>query len=88
MTFEHFVPWFAVQQVEAADTDQPMVVVKAYPSDGTRLRKHFGRGGYESQFLPFIAVRALWLRGNSAAAYQALNYYFQHADQRSRLGTP
>ncbi len=87
LTFEHFVPWFAVYDVVAQSAETPLLVVKAYPSDGTRLRRHTGRlGAYESQFLPFIVARAYWLGGNAVPAYQALAYYFQHAERRAALG--
>lgn len=88
LTLDVFTPWYAIHAVEAADTDQPMIVIKAQPSDGTRLRTYAGRGGHEAQFLPYVAVRALWLRRNSIGAYQALDHYLRHPDQRSHLGTP
>lgn len=89
LTFDHFVPWFAVYDVVAEPAEAPMVVVKAHPSDGTRLRRYIGRlGAYESQFLPFVVARAYWLGGNAVPAYQALAYYFRHPDRRADLATP
>jgi hypothetical protein len=86
LTFEHFVPWFAVYDVVAEAAEAPMLVVKAHPSDGTRVRRHTGRlGAYESQFLPFVVARAYWLGGNAVPAYQALAYYFRHPDRRADL---
>jgi hypothetical protein len=88
LTFEHFVPWFAVYDVVAEPAETPLLVVKAHPSDGTRLRRHTGRlGAYESQFLPFLVARAYWLGGNAVPAYRALAYYFHNAERRAGLGS-
>ncbi|WP_130510348.1 hypothetical protein [Krasilnikovia cinnamomea] len=89
LTFEYYVPWFAVYEVVAADTDHPMIVVKAHPSDGTRLHRPAGRlgGAVEAEYLPFLVVRAYWLRGNTVRAYQALDHYFRNPDRRSELSS-
>jgi hypothetical protein len=66
-----------------------MIVVKAHPSDGTRIRRTTGRlgGGYDAEHLPFVAVRGYWLRGNTMPAYRALDHYFRHPDRRTELAT-
>lgn len=86
LTFEHFVPWFAVYDVVAESAETPLLVVKAHPSDGTRVRRHTGRlGAYESQFLPFVVARTYWLGANAVPAYEALSFYFRNASRRSEL---
>lgn len=88
LTFEHYVPWFAVYAVSAETGDTPMLAIKAHPSDGTRLRRHTGRlGAFEATFIPFIVARTYWLGGHAAYAYQVTDHYFRHPDLRPELAS-
>lgn len=86
LTFEHYVPWFAVYAVSAETGDTPMLAIKAHPSDGTRLRRYTGRlGAFEAGFIPFIVARTYWLGGHATYAYQTADHYFRHPDLRPEL---
>jgi hypothetical protein len=89
LRFEHFVPWFAVRDVVAQPGTTPLLVVKAFPSDGTRARRWTGRlGAYELQFLPFVVARTYWLGARAVPAYPALGFYLRHAERRTDLQPP
>ena len=87
--FEHFVPWFAVYEVTATGGGEtPMLVVKAHPSSQTRLRRRTWRlGTYETQFLPFLVVRAYWLGGHALYAYETVSRFFHNPVERGLLAT-
>jgi hypothetical protein len=90
LTFEHYTPWSAVYEVRAVPAEQPLIVVKAHTSDDARLRRSTDRrlaGDYEAQFLPFVAVRSLWLRSNSELAYRTFDHYLRHPEDRPELAT-
>ena len=88
LTFEHYVPWFAVYAVSAEDGATPMLAIKAHPSDGTRLHRYTGRlRAFEATFIPFIVARTYWLGGHAAYAYQTADHYFRHAELRPELAT-
>ena len=88
LTFEHYVPWFAVYAVSAETGDTPMLAIKAHPSDGTRLRRYTGRlGAFEATFIPFIVARTYWLGGHATYAYQTTEHYFRHPGLRPELAT-
>jgi hypothetical protein len=86
LVLEQFVPWDAVVDVVAREGRTPWITVKAMPTSGMRERRHMGRlGAFESQFLPFMVARTMWLGANALPAYRALRHYFEHADERPRL---
>ncbi|MDT4991064.1 MAG: hypothetical protein QOH97_956 [Actinoplanes sp.] len=88
LTFEHYVPWFAIYAVSAEAGATPMLAIKAHPFDGTRLHGYTGRlGAFEATFFPFIVARTYWLGGHAAYAYQIADHYFRHPDLRSELAT-
>jgi hypothetical protein len=88
LTFEHFVPWYAVYDVTAESGPGPMLVVKANPADGTRVRRYSGRlGTHAARLLPFVAVPAYWLGANAGRAYRATDHYFRHPDRRPELSS-
>jgi hypothetical protein len=88
LTFEHYVPWFAVYAVSAETGATPMLAIKAHPSDGTRLHRYTGRlGAFEATFIPFIVARTYWLGGHATYAYRTADHYFRHPDLRSELAT-
>jgi hypothetical protein len=88
-TFYHFVPWYAVQGVDAVWLGLPALVVKAYPSESTGVRSFMGRlHTGELTYLPFMVVRAYWLGTDPATVYHALAYYQAHPERRPELATP
>ena len=87
LVLEHFVPWDAVVDVLAREGRTPWITVKAMPTSGMRERKHTGRlGTFESQFLPFMVARTIWLGANALPAYRALKHFFDNPGERSKLG--
>jgi MFS family permease len=87
LTLEHFAPWDAVVDVLAQEGQTPWITVKVMPMSGMRERKHTGRlGAFEAQFLPFMVVRTMWLGANAVPTYSTLRYYFDHPDERRKLG--
>ncbi|WP_250002096.1 hypothetical protein [Actinoplanes sp. M2I2] len=86
LTFEHFVPWWAVTEVVADQEAHPVIAVKAYPSEGTRRSGRFGT--YEGRYLPIMVIRSYRLGANTLPAFQALHHYFHNADQRAQLSAP
>jgi hypothetical protein len=88
LVLEHFVPWDAVVDIQAQQTANPWITIKALPTGETRERRHTGRlGAFEGQALPFMVARTYWLGANALAAYQALKYYLEHPSERSKLTT-
>jgi hypothetical protein len=89
LTFAHFIPWYAVDGVEARWLGSPVIVVKAYPSEDTGLRSFTGRfHAGDLSHLPFMVIRTHWLATDPATVYHALAYYHAHPDQRLELATP
>lgn len=98
--FEHFVPWHAVVDVEAAElvtgaTDwglirSPHVIVTALPTEDTRVRRTawWARRFLEFTFLPSVVVNGRRLAVDPAVAYHALRYYHAHPEMRAELRTP
>jgi hypothetical protein len=88
-TFVHFVPWYAVHSVEAARLRSPVIIVKAFPSEDTGIRRFTGwlHTG-ELTYLPFMVIRTHWLGTDPATVYHALAYYHAHPDRRPELATP
>ena len=89
LTFVHFVPWYAVDGVEARWLGSPVIVVKAYPAEDTRVRAFTGwfHTG-ELTYLPLMVVRTYWLATDPSTVYHALAYFQAHADRRPELATP
>jgi hypothetical protein len=87
LTHTHFVPWYAIFEISAVWVGFPLLVAKAFPSEGTRLIRHLGRFGTQ-EFLPFLVVRARWLATDPVVVYHALSFYHVHPDQRAELATP
>lgn len=88
LTFTHFVPWYAVFAVEAEWVGGPVVVVKTFPSEGTRIRRLLGRfGTQEAQLLPYLAVRGHWLAVDPVTVHRVLAFYHGHAEARPELAT-
>jgi hypothetical protein len=86
LVLEHFVPWDAVVDLQAQQTANPWITVKALPTTETRERRHTGRlGAFEGQALPFVVARTYWLGANALPAYRALKHYFEHPGERSKL---
>lgn len=87
-TFVHFVPWYAVHSVEAGRLQSPIIIVKAFPSEDTGVRRltgwfHTG----ELSHLPLLVIRTHWLGTDPATVYHALAYYQAHPDRRPELAT-
>jgi hypothetical protein len=89
LTFVHFVPWYAVVEVEARWLGVPVIVVKAFPSEEARTRSLTGRfHSGELTYLPFMVIRTYWLGTDPATVYHALAYYHAHPELRPELATP
>jgi hypothetical protein len=89
LTSTHFIPWYAIFAVSAYWLGTPVIAVKAYPSEDTRVRRYMGRfGSGEVQFLPFMVIRTAWLAADPATVYHALFFYHAHPDLRAELATP
>jgi hypothetical protein len=87
-TFEHFAPWHAVVDVSARQFRDPVIVVRAFPTEDTRIRRTSWLGNQqEFKLLPFLAVRGRSLAVDPAVAYHALRYYHAHPEARAELGT-
>jgi hypothetical protein len=89
LTFTHFAPWRDIFDVTSAWVGTPVIVVKAYPSEETRIRRYTSRfGTREMRFMPFMAVRAYWLAADPIIVYHALSFYQARPDLRPELATP
>jgi hypothetical protein len=89
LVLEHFVSWDAVVDVQARQSANPWITVKAIPASATRERRHTGRlGAFEGQAPPFMVARTYWLGANALPAYRALKHYHEHPDERSNLASP
>lgn len=89
LTSTHFIPWYAIVAVSAFWLGTPVIAVKAYPSEDTRVRCYMGRfGSGEVQFLPIMVIRTAWLAADPVTVYHALSFYHAHPDLRAELGTP
>ncbi len=89
LTFTHFTPWHTVFDVTGGWLGTPIIMVKAYPSEDTQVRRYTGRfGGQELKFIPFMVVRIYWLATDPATVYHALCFYQAHPDLRPELATP
>jgi hypothetical protein len=87
-TFEHFVPWDAVDDVRADELGGLIIVVRAVPSDGTRVRRTARlRTQSEFRMIPLVVVRARSLVVDPAVAYHAMRYYGTHPEARAELLT-
>lgn len=87
-TFEHFAPWPAVVDVHAGNHGFPVIVVRAFPTEHTRVRRTAWLGKQpEFSLLPFLVVRCRWLAIDPAIAYHALRYYHAHPEARGELRT-
>jgi hypothetical protein len=88
-TFEHFVPWHAVVDVSPTEFREPVIVVRAVPTEETCVRRTARAGAQqEYKLLPFIVVRARSLAVNPALVYHALRYYHAHPEARAELRGP
>lgn len=89
LTHIHFVPWYAITEVEARWLGSPIIAVKAYPSEDTGVRRYMGRFGTgELRFLPIMVIRTYWLATDPATIYHALSFYKTHPDLQAELATP
>jgi hypothetical protein len=89
LTFTHFVPWYAVFDVSTEWTSTSLIVVKAFPSDDTRVTRCTGHmGTHEMQLLPYLAVRTSWLAADPASVFHTLAYYHAHPEHHAELATP
>ena len=89
LTSTHFIPWSAIMGVSAEWVGTPIIVVKAFPSTDTRVRRYMGRfGSGEGQFLPLMVIRTAWLATDPTTVYDALSFYHAHPDLRAELATP
>lgn len=87
-TFEHFVPWHAVVDVSAKEFRGPAIVVTAFPTEDTRLRRITRVGKQEESILPpSLVVCGHSLAVDPAVAYHALRYYHAHPEARTELLT-
>ncbi|QYN41167.1 hypothetical protein K1T35_48385 (plasmid) [Pseudonocardia sp. DSM 110487] len=88
--FERSVPWHLVGEV-AADkfVKEPIIVVRAIPSEDARFRwRKWGR--WRESWLPyfFFIVHARDFAADPVVAYHALRYYQAHPEMRAELNTP
>jgi hypothetical protein len=89
LTSTHFIPWSAIVAVSAEWVGTPIIVVKAFPSGDTRVRRSMGQfGSGEVQFLPLMVIRTAWLATDPTTVYRALSFYHAHPDLRAELATP
>jgi hypothetical protein len=89
LTSTHFIPWHAIVAVSAEWVGTPIIAVKAFPSEDTRVRRYMGRfGSGEVQFLPLMVIRTAWLATDPTTVYDALSFYHAHPDLRAELATP
>ncbi|SCG58798.1 hypothetical protein [Micromonospora inositola] len=89
LTHLYAVPWSAVFAVEAQRLGTPVIVVKAYPSEESVLRRHTGRlDTGELRFVPFLVVRTYWLAADPETVLRALTFYDAHPELRDELATP
>jgi hypothetical protein len=89
LTSTHFVPWHAIVAVSAEWIGTPIIAVKAFPSEETRVRRYLGRfGSGEVQFLPIMVIRTAWLATDPTTVYSALSFYHAHPELRDKLATP
>jgi hypothetical protein len=89
LTSTHFIPWSAIVAVLAEWIGTPIIAVKAFPSEHTRVRRYMGRfGSGEVQFLPIMVIRTCWLATDPTTVYHALSFYHAHAELRAELATP
>ena len=86
LTFEHFVPWYAVVDVVTDQEQEPVIAVKAYPAEDHRYVQRLR--AYETGFLPFLLVQAYWLGAAAVPAHRALRFWFDHPDRRGELPAP
>jgi hypothetical protein len=89
LTLVHFVPWYAVDEIEAWWLNGPVIVVKAYPSEDTVVGV-FARRFHadDRRYLPFMVIRTPWLGTDPVTVHHALAYYHAHPELRPELGTP
>ncbi|HEY6594480.1 MAG TPA: hypothetical protein VI011_10295 [Asanoa sp.] len=88
-TFVHFVPWYAVDAVDARGIGSPVVVVRSYPAQDTVVRNVTGRiHTGELTYLPLMVVRSYWLGTDPTTVYHALAYHHAHVDRGPELATP
>ncbi len=88
LTFEHFVPWHAVNTISAEDISGPLIVTKVAASDHTQVRRTSWIGKQqEFKLLPYGAVRARSLEVDPAVLYHTLRYYHAHPGARPELAT-
>jgi hypothetical protein len=87
LTYTYFVPWHAIVEVTTIWGKTPFIIVKAFPSNDSRLRRYTGRVTFgDPYFFPFIAINARWLATNPVLVYHALAFYCDHPDRRAELG--
>jgi hypothetical protein len=86
LTFAHFVPWHTTVRVGADWLNTPIILVRAAPSEDTRIHRYTGRfGTAELRHLPFMVIRAYWLATDPATVYHAMSFYHAHPDLRAEL---
>jgi hypothetical protein len=89
LTLVHFVPWYAIDEIEAEWLNGPVIIVKAYPSEDTVIGMFARRlHADDRRYLPFMVVRTVWLGTDPTTVYHALAYYHAHPELRPELGTP
>ena len=89
LTSTQFIPWHAIVAVSAEWIGTPIIAVKAFPSQDTRVRRYMGRfGSGEVQFLPIMVIRTAWLATDPTTVYSALSFYHAYPDLRAELATP
>jgi hypothetical protein len=88
LTSTHFIPWSAIVAIFAAWVGTPVIAVKAFPSEETRVRRYLGRfGSGEVQALPLMVIRTVWLATDPTIVYHALSFYHAHPGLRAELAT-
>nr|WP_221379115.1 hypothetical protein [Actinoplanes polyasparticus] len=89
LTFTHFVPWEAVNDVAALWAHSPVVFVRTIGSSATVTRNYLGRDTAGPQALsPFDTISGRWLAADPALLLRALAYYIVHPADRPELSTP
>src|SRR5262249_33176921 len=89
LTFTHFAPWQDIFDVTSGWIGTPVIVVKARPSEETRVRRYTGRFGTRGlRLVPYLVVNAYWLAADPTVVYHALSFYQAHPDRRPELATP
>ena len=88
LTFTHFVPWEAVNDVAALWAHAPVIFVHTIGSAATVTHNYLGRNTPGPQTLsPFDTVSGRWLAADPGLLLRALAYYIVNPADRAELAS-